>query len=131
MDILELRTRTAKVERLPSGIVAVRIDCEAVQSVADARENVETAVKLGRPGLRPLLVDIRGCRPLEADTRHFYSGKILNDSFLALCMLLDLSPLGRMMGNLYLRVAKPGIPTHLSMSESEALEWLATHLERK
>lgn len=125
-----LRTRTARVERLVLGIVAVRIDREAVQGVADAAENIAAAVKLGQPGLKPLLVDIRGCRPLEAGTRHFYSGKILNDSFLALCMLLDLSPLGQMMGNLYLRVAKPGIPTHLSMSESEALAWLAKHLER-
>lgn len=132
VSVLEsVATRTATVERLSSGIVAVRVQCEAVQSVADAKENIGAAVKLGLPGLRPLLVDIRGCQPLEADTRHYYSGKILSDSFLALCILLDLSPLGQMMGNLYLRVAKPGVPTRLSMSESEALSWLAPHLEHR
>lgn len=123
-----IHTRTAKVELLPNGIVAVRIDPTATQSVSDARENIETAVKAGLPGRRPLLVDIRNCLPLEAETRHYYSGKILIDSFLALCMLLELSPLGQMMGNLYLRVAKPGIPTRLSVNETDALEWLGTHL---
>ncbi len=119
-----LRTRTALVELLPIGVTVVRIDSDAVQSVQDAKENIETAVQIALPRKLPLLVDIRGAKTLEAPVRHYYSGQILIDSFRALCMLLDISPLGRMMGNLYMRVAKPGIPTHLSLQESEAIEWL-------
>jgi hypothetical protein len=119
-----LKTRTASVELLPVGVTVVRIDPKAVQTVADARENIDAAVKAGAPRLRPLLVDIRGCQPLEAEVRHYYSGQILLDSFLALTMIVDITPLGQMLGNLYMKVAKPGIPTRLETSEASAVEWL-------
>jgi hypothetical protein len=126
-----LKTRTAQVALLPSGVTAVRIDPEAVQTVDDARENIAMAVKVGAPWMRPLLVDIRNSRPLEAPVRHYYSGQILVDSFLAICMLIDISPLSRMMGNLYLQVAKPGIPTRLETTEPAALAWLEERLAAK
>jgi len=131
MNSSHLRTRTARVELHPAGVTIVRIDPEAVQSVSDARENIQTAVQIAQPLKRPLLVDIRGCKALEAPVRHFYSGQILIDSFQALTMLLDISPLGQMMGNLYMRVAKPGIPTHLSTSEDEAIRWLQKFISSK
>jgi hypothetical protein len=31
------------------------------------------------------------------------------------------------MGNVYLRVARPGIPTQLFSDEARALEWLTEH----
>ena len=31
---------------------------------------------------------------------------------------------GRMFGNVYLRIAKPGVPTRLFSDETEAAEWL-------
>jgi hypothetical protein len=118
------RTRTALVERLPIGVTVVRIDADAIQSVQDAKDNIHAAVQIALPQKLPLLVDIRKAKTLEADVRHYYSGQILIDSFQALCMLLDITPLGRMMGNLYMKVAKPGIPTHLSEDEAEAVNWL-------
>jgi hypothetical protein len=71
-----------------------------------------------------LLIDIRRAQPLDAETRHHYSGQALVDSFSALALLVEASPLGRMMGNVYLRVARPGIPTRLFVEEERAAEWL-------
>ena len=40
----------------------------------------------------------------------------------SLALLIDASPLGRMMGNVYLRIARPGVPTQLFADEAQAVE---------
>jgi hypothetical protein len=119
-------TRTAWVERTANGIVIVRIFPQARQSVADAQENIQAAMKAGS-GKCALLTDIRAALPLEPETRHYYSGKNLTDHFLALGILIQASSFGRMMGNIYLKIARPGIPSRLFAEEGEALDWLAEH----
>jgi hypothetical protein len=49
--------------------------------------------------------------------------------FSALALLVEASPLGRMMGNVYFRVARPGIPLHLFTDEACAVEWLKGYLQ--
>ena len=76
---------------------------------------------------RPLLIDIRTAQPLDADARHHYSGQTLVERFSALALLVEASPFGRMLGNVYLRVARPGIPTQLFSDEARAVNWLNGH----
>src|SRR5262245_11569282 len=120
-------TATSQIDLEEDGVLVVRIQHGARQSIAEAKENLAVAVAetLGRR--RPLLIDIRGAQPLDADARHHYSGQTLIDCFSALALLIEGSPFGRMMGNVYLRVARPGIPTQLFLDESEAVEWLQGH----
>ena len=49
------------------------------------------------------------------------------DAFSALGLLIEATPFGRMMGNVYLRVARPGVPTRLFGDERLALGWLKGH----
>jgi hypothetical protein len=107
------------------GVVIVRINSGAYQSLADAKENLAAAVSETGGARRPLLIDIRSARPLEADARHHYSGQTLIDRFSAMALLVEASPFGRMMGNVYLRIARPGIPTQLFADERDALDWLS------
>jgi hypothetical protein len=120
-------TDTALINLNADGVVIVKIRDDASQTLADAQANLAMAVSETAGRRRPLLVDIRTARPLDADARHHYSGQTLADGFLALALLVDNSPLGRMIGNVYLRVARPGIPTRLFSDPSEALEWLTQH----
>jgi hypothetical protein len=126
--VLVGETRTAEVFLLDDGCVVTRVRRGAAQSPADAAENLERTVEACSGRRRPLLVDMSGALPLEAETRHFYSGNILVRSFLALGLLVEASALGRMMGNVYLRIARPGIPTRLFADEGEALAWLRKFL---
>jgi hypothetical protein len=119
-------TTTAHIT-LESGIMRVRIRDGADQRPSDARENLSVALRETQGLRRPMLVDITRCKPLDADTRHVYSEQPLVDGFTALALLIESSPLGRMMGNVYLRVARPGIPTQLFTGEASALTWLRTH----
>src|SRR6476660_4991673 len=117
-------TKTARIELNEQGVVRVRIYDGAEQSIADARENLATAVSATEGRRRPLLIDIRRAKPLDADARHHYSGQTLVDAFSALALLVEGSPFGKMFGNVYLRIAKPGVPTRLFSDETDAAEWL-------
>jgi len=59
--------------------------------------------------------------------RDAVSGQVLVDGFTALAMIIDASPFGRMMGNVYLRVARPGIPTRLFTDPEPARAWLIAY----
>jgi hypothetical protein len=99
------------------------------QQPDDARENLDGCMAVGAGRRRPLVIDIRRALPLDAETRHLYSGQTLTEGFTALALLVEASPLGRMMGNVYFRVARPGIPTRLFTDEQAALDWLRAYVE--
>jgi hypothetical protein len=119
-------TNTALVRLGSDGVISVRIRSDAQQSLTDAKENLGAALEARDGQRRPLLIVIRDAQPLDAEVRHFYSGQVL-DGFTALAMLIDASPFGRMMGNVYLRVARPGIPTRLFTQPEPALAWLIAY----
>ena len=117
-------TRTAQIRLSEGGVVIVRVKNGARQFLADAKENFAMAVRATAGRRRPLLIDLRTAPALDAEVRHHYSGQTFAEAFSALALLLEASPLGRMMGNVYLRVARPGIPAQLFSEEPQALEWL-------
>ena len=121
-------TTTARINLNAQGLLIVRVNDGAEQTLDDAKENLAAAVSETGGKRRPLLIDIRTAKPLDADARHHYSGQTLVDRFSALALLVEASPFGRMMGNVYLRVARPGIPTRLFSDETQATQWLNGHL---
>ncbi len=121
-------TRTARVERNAEGIVVTRIQPDVVQTVEDAIQNVSISASSSGGIKGPLVVDLRQARPLDAETRHYYSGKQLTDFFTALAIIVPIGAWGKMFGNIYLKVAKPGIPARLFNTEEEALAWSQRYL---
>ena len=121
-------TRTAQVETTADGIVITRVLPDVDQRLQDAVDNVAAAVEACRGCRKPIVVDLRQARALDPETRHYYSGKQLTDSFTSIALLVPIGAFGKMMGNLYLRVANPGIPARLFDSEAAALRWSAGHL---
>jgi len=122
-----IETRTAVIHLAPYGIVIVRIKKDATQSIDDAVENLASAVQVTDRQRRPLLIDIRTAMPLEDDVRRQYSGQRVVEHFSALGLLVDGGPFGRMMGNLYFRVAQLGIATQIFATEGDAVAWLMTY----
>ena len=120
-------TRTARIELSDAGVVVVRIRNGARQSMSDASENLSAAVATRDGERRPLLVDIRNAAPLAADVRRLYSSQNIAKAFTALALLIDTSPLGRTMGNVYFAVARLPMPMKMFVEESKALEWLDGH----
>jgi hypothetical protein len=118
-----VETRTARIELLGDCIVVARIGDEA-QTLDDAHDNLAACMRLAEPDRKPLLVDIRTARPLMPEVRHYYTGEHLDASFAAFGLLVRGSPVGQMMGNFYLKVARPGIPARIFSDEPKALTWL-------
>ena len=119
-----LRTRTAEIVLHDQWCVLATIDANARQTVDDARENLAATATLAGDGRRPLLVDISRAAPLDPEVRHFYTGTQLVAAFHALGLLVEATPFGHVMGNIYLRVARPGIPTRLFVDRTKAFAWL-------
>ena len=117
-----IQTRTARIEVLEDRIVVARVG-DLVQTVDDARENLAACSRLAAPDRKPFLSDIRLAKPLMPEVRRVYMGESLS-AFSAMAMLVRGTPLGRTMGNVYLKIARPGIPTKLFAQESKALAWL-------
>jgi hypothetical protein len=86
-------TATAHIT-LTDGLLFVRIRDGAHQHPSDARENLSVALSATEGVRRPLLIDITKSQPLDADTRHVYSGQPLVDGFTALALLIEASPSG-------------------------------------
>jgi hypothetical protein len=117
-------TRTAWIELADNGVIIVRVRNGARQSMTDASENLSTAIAIAAGRRRPILVDIRTAQPLAADVRRLYSGDNVAQAFTALALLIEGSPLGRMMGNVYFSVARLPMPMQMFVEESKAIEWL-------
>src|SRR5688572_25270958 len=120
-------TQTALISLRDDGVVVVRIHDGAVQSLEDAKANLDAAIAATAGRRRPLLVDMRGAQPVDAAVQHHYSGPQLPAHFSALALVVESTPLGHMMGNVYLRIAHLDMPTQLFADESEASEWLIRH----
>src|SRR5579872_6663119 len=124
-------TRTARVEKTVEGIVVTRILPDVQQTVSDAVANISASAQACGENRAPIIVDLQQAVSLDAETRHYYSGKQLTDFFSSLAILVPIGAFGKMMGNLYLRVAQPGIPAQLFNSEADALQWSFAHLTAK
>ncbi len=126
--LTSMQTQTADIFLTPASYTRVNIFSQARQGLDEAKENLATSLEVGLGQRRPLLIDIRFCEPLSPEVRRYYSGQVLVDSFLAMALLIDSSAFGTMMGNVYLKISRPGIPTQLFTDENAAVDWLTGFL---
>ena len=121
------KTRTAEIAVADDGagpVVTVRVFPHVRQSLEDAHANMDACVRVAGNRRCRLLIDISKAETLSAEVRHYYSGGKLTEWFSAMALVVEASPMGRVMGNLYLRIARPGVPTQLFSDEAAAMTWL-------
>lgn len=95
--------------------------------MTDAKDNLGAAITLAGALRRPLLVDIRVSEMLDPEARHYYGKSPLAESFTAFALVLNANPLGQMMGNIYLKIARHAVPTQLFIDEPKAILWLTKY----
>lgn len=127
MEQKEVVTRTTKIRYGDDGIIYARALSGSVQTIADARENMQLTNQLvnGRP--YAMLVDIREIRSQDRDAREHYVQPTTSPSLRAVAVLIG-SPMSKMIGNFLIGFSKPQIPTRLFSSETEAIAWLKEFL---
>ena len=124
MNPAAVSTDTALIWLRQDGIVCVCVLPRVIQTVQDAEDNFAASVKVREGVRRALIVDIRDAEPLTTTVRQFYSGPKIGSAFTALGILVPHDSFGRILGNLYLSVASPGVPIQLFFDENEAVLWL-------
>ncbi len=117
------KTRTMTQVMRDDGIIHGVALPDSQQSVEDARENVECSLGLSGGRRVPLLLDIRKTGTLTREARMFYASEEGAVAALAVALVAD-SAFTRVVGNLFMRLAKPNYPVRLFASTDEAINWL-------
>lgn len=71
----------------------------------------------------PLLIDARGIKSMEREARTFFTTNGRNTHTLAFGIIID-SSVSKAVGNFFMAISKPRVPTRLFLNEAAALEWL-------
>ena len=110
------------------GVVFIRFRPYAEVEPTHAKEISSAADRISRGKRHANLVDVRGLRYMSKETRDAFARQ--RSSMVAAIAVLVASSLQQAMGNLYLTVSRPVIPTRLFSSEELAIDWLREQCAR-
>lgn len=116
---------TAKMWR-EEGIVFVKFIDKLDMTLEKAQEGVRTRLKLSGGISYPVLIDMRGIKSVTREAREYLADE--GAKLIKAGALIVGSPLNRTLGNIFLWVNKPKVPTRLFTDEKEALKWLEQYL---
>jgi hypothetical protein len=105
----------------PDGIVQIVWFPRTLVALADANAAVEGLAKIGGGKPRALLVDMRDTGAQDRATRAAWTSR--SDLQLATALIVG-TPLSRVMGNVFINMSRPRIPTRLFHNEASAVRWL-------
>jgi hypothetical protein len=129
MEIEEIqRLDKVKLWLGKDGIVRIIWVPGAEVTLDDARETMAAYLRIYQGKKRPLYVDTKTMKSLTREARQYFAGEEAARVASAVAILVS-TPVSRVLGNFYLGVSAPHLPTRLFDSEDEALEWLKWYLE--
>jgi hypothetical protein len=99
----------------------------AEETLVDAEEQLrEQRILVQAQGgsARPFMMDISRVRSLSRDSRNYFARSPASQELFSCVALIVGSPLSRAVGNFFIGLNKPLMPTRLFTSEADALEWL-------
>jgi len=118
-----IETRISILTLTEDGILVASIKEQSEESYEDARENGAGLLKIldgGPPA--PLLVDMRMAAGQSMEARKYYAEHA--GQWSTKVALLVGSPVSRVMGNIYMGLNKPKVPTRMFTDEGKAYSWL-------
>ena len=116
-------TGTVEFRAMEKGVLRGVALPDRRQTLDDAHRNLEAARRLIGGGRAPLLMDIRTTGTLTREAREFYAGEEGARTITALAFLGG-SAFTRVVGNIFIRLAKSRFPVRLFLREEEAMQWL-------
>ena len=121
-----LETSVAIHERTKDGILISRVRKDGYETLEYAKENGAALMKLkGEDPPMPLLVDFLHSKGQAAETRRYYAEESFKWAS-RVALMVD-SPVSRVIGNIYMGLNKPKVPTKLFSNEQEAIAWLKSN----
>lgn len=105
------------------GIARTKVKRNAEVVLEDAKENSLVVNSFYIDEKFPLIIDARGVKSITREARNFYTTKGRETNTMAFAILIDTS-VSKVVGNFFLGINKPAVPTRLFTSEKEAARWL-------
>ena len=118
---IELRAFTTWLEEDKICYTVVRPN--AVVELQDAKENTIAIKKISGDEIYPILVNLKLINSISKEARDHFSMRNRTPGVSAIAMLIK-SPGSRIIGNFFLGLNKPVVPTKLFTQKEKAIEWL-------
>lgn len=128
MEVEQLVTRTNTVWLGEDGIARVIHVPGAEVTQVDAQETMTAYLKLNKGKRCPLFIDTSTMKSLARAARHYYASEEAARVASAVAIIVG-TPVSKVLGNFYLGLSNPHLPTRLFTDEDKALEWLKGYLE--
>ncbi len=118
-----IKTSTCVWHMREDGVIHGAIEVGVAETLEDAKENIAAIAELAGGRRRPVIVNITKAKSVGREARSYYSGPECAQTTTAVALITG-SMLGRAIGNFFLGLNKPAMPTRLFTSEEQALVWL-------
>lgn len=128
MESEAITTKVSKVWLGEDGIARVIHTPNAEVTLEDAKETMAAYLKINKGKRLPLFVDTKTMKSLAREARHYYAGEEAAKVASAVAIIVG-TPVSRVLGNFYIGLSNPHLPSRLFTSDAEALEWLKGYLE--
>lgn len=108
-------------------IVRAKVKDHMIVTLEYAREMTETLLKISPDGSRPVLINLGRMKYITKEAREHFKGEKRKPSACAVALIAGTS-LSVLIGNFYLGLNKPHVPTKLFTDEKSAVRWLKKFL---
>lgn len=105
------------------GFIITRVAPLAQIELEAAKDNSRRVKELSGDQVYPILVDIRKIRSISKEARDHFSMRDRKPGVIAIAMVVS-SPLSRIIGNFFLGLNQPAVPTRLFNDEEMAEQWI-------
>jgi hypothetical protein len=105
------------------GFVYTRVSPGAEIQLQDAKENTAKVIEVSKGANYPILVNLKEIKSISKEARDHFSMRGRKPNVTAIAMLVA-SPLSRIIGNFFLGLNRPTVPTRLFTSDDEAIQWM-------
>jgi hypothetical protein len=123
----QIETNAQVVWLTDSGLLRATSKPGVDLTLEDAQDVIRQLAALSNGVRRPILADLTGTRSMSRDARAYFAGPETAKVESAAALLV-LSPMARAIGNFFMGLNKPIIPTRIFTSEPLAIEWLQPYL---
>lgn len=96
---------------------------ESEIKIADAHENTKAVIEVSDGNIFPMIVDTRKIKSIEKEARDHFSMRNRKGQVSAIAILIS-SPVSVIIGNFFMGLNKPAVPTKLFKDEERALKWV-------
>lgn len=107
----------------PRGFIITRVAPLGEVNLDHAKWNTLKVRELSGDVVYPILVDMRKIRSISKEARDHFAMRDRKPSVVAIAMLVS-SPLSRIIGNFFLGLNLPAVPTRMFTDRARAEQWI-------